>query len=104
MGVDQAGEEHGVAEVGEVLVADEQGAVGGDLLDPAVLDQHVSGTLAVREDDTAGADHRGAVGVRRLAEGHRDLRVDRLRGEAGAVVNEGVKGSLRAGRGRGGGS
>ncbi len=64
VGVDQAGEQGGVAEVGHPVAVGRQGAVGGDPRDLPVPDQHVRGTLAVRQDHPAGADHLG------LADGH----------------------------------
>ncbi|GAA1237068.1 hypothetical protein GCM10009665_28980 [Kitasatospora nipponensis] len=77
MGVDQAGQQRALAEVGEVRVARQQRAVRGDLLDPPVADQHVGGALTVGEDHATGTDHR-----RRLL--HQDLRTGLLYGWLGA--------------------
>ncbi len=100
VGVDQAGQQGGVTEVGQQAVAGRQRAVGGDLLDPPVPDQHVSGALAVGEDHSAGADHHG--GGWRLAGGHRDLRTGRYRiwGMEKGVRERGVAEGGREGPGR----
>jgi hypothetical protein len=60
MGVDQAGQQGGASQIGQVTIARGQEAMLGDLGDPATFDQHVSGTLPVGEDYTAGPDYHRA--------------------------------------------